>query len=181
MSRLVLYNDDRRHQHRTSPVGWIGRSDSQEGSWLSWRTLFVGVGCTLPTYVDESSDPIVNPVATASKHSQTWARVSVQKAPAPVKGVEPICYLCVRFGHLNHGFQSGRCRRENSSATRESVSGLRRNLCVRNDLLAMCPVRTLELWRAREDSNLRPSAPQADALSTELRARLTLDSYLYPI
>ena len=26
-------------------------------------------------------------------------------------------------------------------------------------------------WRAREDSNLRPPAPQADALSTELRAR----------
>jgi hypothetical protein len=26
------------------------------------------------------------------------------------------------------------------------------------------------LWRAREDSNLRPSGPQPDALSTELRA-----------
>ena len=28
-------------------------------------------------------------------------------------------------------------------------------------------------WRAREDSNLRPSGPQPDALSTELRARAT--------
>src|SRR5215211_6169941 len=27
------------------------------------------------------------------------------------------------------------------------------------------------LWRARQDSNLRPSAPEADALSTELQAR----------
>ena len=26
-------------------------------------------------------------------------------------------------------------------------------------------------WRARQDSNLRPSAPEADALSTELQAR----------
>jgi hypothetical protein len=26
------------------------------------------------------------------------------------------------------------------------------------------------LWRARQDSNLRPSAPEADALSTELQA-----------
>ena len=31
------------------------------------------------------------------------------------------------------------------------------------------------LWRARQDSNLRPSAPEADALSTELRA---LNSWL---
>ena len=27
-------------------------------------------------------------------------------------------------------------------------------------------------WRARQDSNLRPSAPEADALSTELQARV---------
>jgi hypothetical protein len=27
------------------------------------------------------------------------------------------------------------------------------------------------LWRARQDSNLRPSAPEADALSAELQAR----------
>ena len=33
------------------------------------------------------------------------------------------------------------------------------------------------LWRAREDSNLRPSIPQTDALSTELRA-LTIQGYL---
>ena len=26
-------------------------------------------------------------------------------------------------------------------------------------------------WRARQDSNLRPSAPEADALSAELQAR----------
>ena len=26
-------------------------------------------------------------------------------------------------------------------------------------------------WRARQDLNLRPSAPEADALSTELQAR----------
>ena len=32
-----------------------------------------------------------------------------------------------------------------------------------------CPKRLQ--WRAREDSNLRPSAPEADALSTELQAR----------
>ena len=32
-------------------------------------------------------------------------------------------------------------------------------------------------WRARQDSNLRPSAPEADALSTELRAR---DGSAYP-
>ncbi len=31
--------------------------------------------------------------------------------------------------------------------------------------------RTRLLWRARQDSNLRPSAPEADALSTELQAR----------
>ena len=30
---------------------------------------------------------------------------------------------------------------------------------------------TKVLWRARQDSNLRPSAPEADALSTELQAR----------
>src|SRR5688500_13220647 len=30
-------------------------------------------------------------------------------------------------------------------------------------------------WRAREDSNLRPPAPQADALSTELRAQAKSD------
>ena len=36
----------------------------------------------------------------------------------------------------------------------------------------MCPEWTLRIWRARVDSNHRPSAPQADALSTELRARL---------
>src|SRR5438445_12583395 len=29
-----------------------------------------------------------------------------------------------------------------------------------------------ETWRAREDSNLRPSGPQPDALSAELRARV---------
>jgi hypothetical protein len=29
------------------------------------------------------------------------------------------------------------------------------------------------LWRARQDSNLRPSAPEADALSAELQARET--------
>ena len=29
-----------------------------------------------------------------------------------------------------------------------------------------------EKWRARRDSNSRPSGPQPDALSTELRARL---------
>lgn len=39
-----------------------------------------------------------------------------------------------------------------------------------------CQVK-VEFWRAREDSNLRPSAPQADALSTELRAR---EEELYP-
>ena len=34
------------------------------------------------------------------------------------------------------------------------------------------PLRCLRLsWRARQDSNLRPSAPEADALSTELQAR----------
>ena len=33
------------------------------------------------------------------------------------------------------------------------------------------------IWRAREDSNLRPSIPQTDALSTELRA-LTIQGYL---
>ena len=32
-----------------------------------------------------------------------------------------------------------------------------------------CPERGQ--WRARQDSNLRPSAPEADALSTELQAR----------
>jgi hypothetical protein len=32
-----------------------------------------------------------------------------------------------------------------------------------------CPKRLK--WRARQDSNLRPSAPEADALSTELQAR----------
>ena len=31
-------------------------------------------------------------------------------------------------------------------------------------------------WRAREDSNLRPSGPQPDALSTELRARARGDT-----
>ena len=32
------------------------------------------------------------------------------------------------------------------------------------------PLFMLNWWRAREDSNLRPSGPQPDALSTELRA-----------
>ena len=34
-----------------------------------------------------------------------------------------------------------------------------------------CAARPRLLWRARQDSNLRPSAPEADALSTELQAR----------
>src|SRR3954467_7610371 len=32
-------------------------------------------------------------------------------------------------------------------------------------------IRAGSRWRARQDSNLRPSAPEADALSTELQAR----------
>ncbi|CCF86250.1 hypothetical protein NITHO_940008 [Nitrolancea hollandica Lb] len=31
-------------------------------------------------------------------------------------------------------------------------------------------------WYARQDSNLRPFAPEANALSTELRARITPES-----
>jgi hypothetical protein len=37
------------------------------------------------------------------------------------------------------------------------------------DSRSHCPKRLQ--WRARQDSNLRPSAPEADALSTELQAR----------
>jgi hypothetical protein len=36
---------------------------------------------------------------------------------------------------------------------------------------------TVEVWRAGQDSNLRPSAPEADALSTELPARAGGQSY----
>ena len=39
----------------------------------------------------------------------------------------------------------------------------------RTDWRWRCPKRLQ--WRARQDSNLRPSAPEADALSTELQAR----------
>jgi hypothetical protein len=39
----------------------------------------------------------------------------------------------------------------------------------RTDWRWRCPKRLN--WRARQDSNLRPSAPEADALSTELQAR----------
>src|SRR5215212_5825239 len=40
---------------------------------------------------------------------------------------------------------------------------------------SLCPKRLL--WRARQDSNLRPSAPEADALSTELQAPSPDDTY----
>src|SRR3954452_4878767 len=40
---------------------------------------------------------------------------------------------------------------------------------MRTDWRWRCPERLQ--WRARQDSNLRPSAPEADALSTELQAR----------
>jgi hypothetical protein len=39
----------------------------------------------------------------------------------------------------------------------------------RTDWRGLCPKRLT--WRARQDSNLRPSAPEADALSAELQAR----------
>ena len=52
------------------------------------------------------------------------------------------------------------------------VSGSRRRP-TRTDWRWRCPKRLQ--WRARQDSNLRPSAPEADALSTELQARDTHD------
>ena len=50
-----------------------------------------------------------------------------------------------------------------------AVSGSRRRP-TRTDWRWRCPKRLQ--WRARQDSNLRPSAPEADALSTELQARV---------
>ena len=55
-----------------------------------------------------------------------------------------------------------------SQGRRSCRSGSRRRP-TRTDWRWRCPKRLQ--WRARQDSNLRPSAPEADALSTELQAR----------
>src|SRR6187397_2681974 len=51
----------------------------------------------------------------------------------------------------------------------DTTRGIWREVDGAGAIAGICPKRLN--WRARQDSNLRPSAPEADALSTELQAR----------
>src|SRR5262249_19634721 len=55
--------------------------------------------------------------------------------------------------------------------TRARPSRVRQEILVPPPAIAAARPGTNRRWRARQDSNLRPSAPEADALSTELQAR----------
>ncbi len=60
-------------------------------------------------------------------------------------------------------------RADRGRGTRDRRRFASRRRPTRTDWRWRCPKRLQ--WRARQDSNLRPSAPEADALSTELQAR----------